>query len=158
MFRDFTNTKFKSVCLMKINICTQVMQERRVESRSIGGVLSEFYLNVKLSVQLLTITWKTSKESIIMVLILKGWKIFQMLVSIFQMFIKLTKIFLNKETNTRKLLFPYFCFFYSSLCSEIIPTKSSNLSPWWKSIFVLKLCRKEGWKDKVLAVCAANSI
>ena len=76
------------------------MQERRVESRSIGGVLSEFYLNVKLSVQLLMITWKTSKESIIMVLILNGWKIFQMLVPIFQMFINLTKIFLNKETNT----------------------------------------------------------
>merc|ERR1719362_2198447 len=60
MFRDYTNTKgntkFKPVCLMKINICTQVMQERRVESQSIGGVLSEFYLNVKLSVQLLTIT------------------------------------------------------------------------------------------------------
>merc|ERR1712083_1296857 len=56
MFRDYTNTKFKSVCLMKINICTQVMQERRVESRSIGDVLSELYLNVKLSVQLLTIT------------------------------------------------------------------------------------------------------
>jgi hypothetical protein len=41
---------------MKINICTQVMQERRVESQSIGGVLSELYLNVKLSVQLKTIT------------------------------------------------------------------------------------------------------
>ena len=92
MCRDYTNTKghtkFKPVCLMKINICTQVMQERRVESQSIGGVLSEFYLNVKLSVQLLTITWKTSKESIIMVLILNGWKIIQMLVPIFQMFTK----------------------------------------------------------------------
>ena len=88
MFRDCTNKKFKSVSLMKINICTQVMQERRVESQSIGGVLSELYLNVKLSVQLKTITWKTSKESIIMVLILKFWKIFQMLVPIFQMFTK----------------------------------------------------------------------
>ena len=88
MFRDCTNKKFKSVSLMKINICTQVMQERRVESRSIGGVLSELCLNVKLSVQLKTITWKTSKESIIMVLILKFWKIFQMLVPIFQMFTK----------------------------------------------------------------------
>ena len=88
MFRDCTNKKFKSVSLMKINICTQVMQERRVESQSIGGVLSELYLNVKLSVQLKTITWKTSKESIIMVLILKYWKIFQMLAPIFQMFTK----------------------------------------------------------------------
>ena len=149
MFRDCTNKKFKSVCLMKINICTQVMQERRVESQSIGGVLSEFYLNVKLSVQLLTITWKTSKESIIMVLILNGWKIIQMLVPIFQIFS------FNKLLDFRKILFS---FFYSSLCSEIIPKQSSNLSPWWKSIFVLKLCRKEGWKDKVLAVCAANSI
>ena len=61
------------------------MQERRVESRSIGGVFSELYLNVKLSVQLLMITWKTSQESIIMVLILNVWKIFQMLVPIFQM-------------------------------------------------------------------------
>ena len=88
MFRDYTNTKSKSACLMKINICTQLMQERRVERQSIGGVLSEFYLNVKLSVQLLTITWKNSKESIIMVLILKFWKVFQMLVPIFQMFTK----------------------------------------------------------------------
>ena len=92
MFRDYTNTKgntkFKPVCLMKINICTQVMQERRVESQSIGGVLSESYLNVKLSVQLLTITWKTSKASIIIVLILNVWKIIQMLVPIFQMFTK----------------------------------------------------------------------
>ena len=56
MFRDYTNTKFKSVCSMKINICTQVMQERRVESPSIGVVLSELYLNVKLSVQLVTIS------------------------------------------------------------------------------------------------------
>ena len=64
------------------------MQERRVESQSIGGVLSESYLNVKLSVQLLTITWKTSKASIIIVLILNVWKIIQMLVPIFQMFTK----------------------------------------------------------------------
>ena len=89
MFRDCTNKKFKSVSLMKINICTQVMQERRVESRSIGGVLSELYLNVKLSVQLKMITWKTSKESIIMALTLKFWKIFQMLVPVFQMFVRI---------------------------------------------------------------------
>ena len=41
---------------MKINICTQVMQERRVERQNIGDVLSELNLNVKLSVQLLTKT------------------------------------------------------------------------------------------------------
>ena len=90
VFRDYTETKFKSVYLMKINICTtqtSVMKERRLERRSIGGVLSEDS-NVKLSVQLLTITWKASKESIIMVLILNGWKIIQMLVPIFQMFTK----------------------------------------------------------------------
>ena len=78
MFRDYTETKFKSVSLMKINICTQVMQKRRAEGQSFGGVHSELYLNVKLSVQLLTVTWKTSQESIIMVLILNVWKIFQM--------------------------------------------------------------------------------
>ena len=69
------------------------MQKRRVEGRSFGGVHSELYLNVKLSVQLLMITWKTSQESIIMVLILNVWKIFQMLFPIFQMFTKVTKIF-----------------------------------------------------------------
>jgi hypothetical protein len=56
MFRDYTDKKFKSVSLMKINICTQVMQKRRVEGQNFGGVRSELYLNVKLSVQLLTIT------------------------------------------------------------------------------------------------------
>ena len=57
VFRDYTETKFKSVYLMKINICTtqtSVMKERRVLSGT-GGVLSEDS-NVKLSVQLLTIT------------------------------------------------------------------------------------------------------
>ena len=148
MFRDYTNTKSKSVCLMKINICTQLMQERRVERQSIGGVLSEFYLNVKLSVQLLTITWKTSKESIIMVLILNGWKIFQMLVPIFQMFINLTKIFLNKETSTLENF--YFFPFCSSILSKRIPWQNSNMPSRWK--WLRLFLKTTNWRRERLAM------
>jgi hypothetical protein len=58
-----------------------------------------------------------------MVLILNVWKIFQM-------FTKLTKIFLNKETTALENF--YFFPFCSSILSKRIPWQNSNMPGRWK--------------------------
>ena len=139
--------ELKSVFLMKITTSIPLgikLKDYKVLLQ-IGDVLVRDRANVRLDVQLLMIGWKALKENIIMPL----------------HFVKAQWYFLVRIFSFNKARFwnNYFLLLsYSSLCSEIIPTQSSNLSAWWKSIFVLKLCRKEGWKVEVLAVCSANSI